>query len=98
MRYPIFSSRSNPAIDRPILRKKLAYCEELAADRRGYWIDPNQKHLGIMLRAKLLQTRDMYQSAVETPAGSGFDSAWSLRISGYAGPLVWQLKSSAVIQ
>src|SRR5690348_4359903 len=96
MRFPIFSHRSNPAIDKPILRKKLAYIEELIVNRQGVWIDPAQKHLGIMLRAQLLLTRDHYTSTLERAAGSGFDTAWSIRQSGYAGPLCWQLKTSAV--
>jgi len=95
MRFPIFGCRSNPAIDKPILRKKLAYIEELISDHRAFWIDANQKYLGVMLRAKLLLTRDGYERAINTPAGSGFDTSWAIRQSGYAGPLTWQLKSSS---
>jgi len=55
----------------------------------------NDTALGVMLRAKLLLTRDGYERAINTPAGSGFDTSWAIRQSGYAGPLTWQLKSSS---
>lgn len=97
MRFPIFSHRANPIIDKPILRKKLAYIEELISDRRAFWIDPAQRQLGVMLRARLLLTRDAYETAVESGPRSGFDTAWGIRQSGFAGPLVWQLKSEAVV-
>jgi hypothetical protein len=28
------------------------------------------------------------------PAGSGFETAWGIKQSGYGGPLVWQMKTN----
>ena len=33
-------------------------------------------------------------NSLEMVAGSGFDSAWGIMQSGYAGPNTWQLKTS----
>ena len=89
MRFPIF----RPAIEQPIYRKSKAYVTEEVESGRAYWIDPAQKHLGIMLRGRLLYSRDAYQTAVDSGQRSGFDTAWGIRQSGFAGPLVWQLKT-----
>ena len=92
MRYPIF----RPAIEQPICRKSKAYVTEAVESGRADWIDSSKKHLGIMLRARMLFARDAYQAAVNSGERSGFDTAWSIRQSGYAGPLCWQLKTSAI--
>jgi hypothetical protein len=89
MRYPIFAARSNPSIDRFIQKKKIAYIQALVAERWADWIDPRNQAKGVILRGRFLPERDHEQVI----AGSGFDSAWSIRQSGYAGPLCWQLNS-----
>ena len=33
---------------------------------------------------------------LEFAAGHSFSSAWNIRQSGYAGPLVWQMKSTRI--
>jgi hypothetical protein len=89
MRFPVFGHRSNPSVDPPICRKKTAYVQSLISERLADWIDPENQALGVLLRGRFLPERDHEQVI----AGSGFDSAWSIKQSGYAGPNVWQLKS-----
>ena len=89
MRIPIFSHRSNPSIDRWICKKKLGYVEGLISECLADWLDPANPSRGILLRGRFLPEPDTLQMV----AGSGFDSAWAKLQSGYAGPLVWQLKT-----
>lgn len=96
MRIPIFSHRSNPAIDKPILRKKLGYIQSLIAERQAFWVDDQNMRLGVQLRAKLLETRDDYEYDHDRIIGHGFDTAWHIRQSGWDGPLVWQLRTQRV--
>lgn len=35
---------------------------------------------------------------LEMVAGSGFDTAWGIKQSGWAGPLVWQLKTQKLAE
>ena len=90
MAIPIFSHQANPAVDRPLLRKKRAYVEELVESGRAHYLDADNKFLGVVLRARVL---DSAKDSIERPAGSGFDSAWHIMQSGWAGPLVWQLRT-----
>jgi hypothetical protein len=49
MRISVFAIDANPAIDTPMIRKSLTYCEtEVAADRAS-WIDLNDVKKGIRL-------------------------------------------------
>ena len=90
MRFYVYSHRSNPSIDPPICKKKLAYIQGLISERLADWINPQNQALGVLLRGRFLPERDTLQMV----AGSGFDSAWGIMQSGYAGPNVWQLKTS----
>jgi len=86
MRYSIYPKNS----DKPLIRKKLGYVEDLISHGWADWLDTTQKHLGCRLRGHFL---DRHEESLSKAAGSGFDTAWSIRMSGYAGPLVWQLKT-----
>ena len=88
MRYPIYSS--NPANSLPILRKSLAYIRELLANRSAHWIDEDRPELGVRVLSKFALQKD---GTLHMVAGSGFDTAWHIKQSGYDGPLVWQLKT-----
>lgn len=91
MRFPVFSKHSNPSIDRPLQRKKMAFLElrvsELAAD----WVDPVNHSAGIVFRSIFAQ--ESLEHALNRIAGSGYNSAWSIAQSGPTGPLVWQMNT-----
>ena len=53
MRIPVFSRGSNPAIDRPNVRKSETYGEEEVLAGRADWIDPDNHAKGILCRAFL---------------------------------------------
>ena len=53
MRIPVFSRGSNPAIDRPNVRKSERYGEEEVLACRADWIDPHDHAKGILCRAFL---------------------------------------------
>jgi hypothetical protein len=53
MRFPVFARRSNPSIDRPILRKSLAYVTDQVDAGRADWIDPTNPAKGIIAREML---------------------------------------------
>ena len=57
MRIPVFARRSNPAVDRPIIRKSLSYAETQIADRLADWVDVNDKRQGIVAREYLAAHR-----------------------------------------
>jgi hypothetical protein len=71
-------------------KKKQAYVDSLISERLADWIDPQNQALGVLLRGRFLPERDHEQVI----AGSGFDTAWAKKRSGYCGPMVWQLKTS----
>ena len=58
MRIPVFARRSNPAIDRPIIRKSVSYAEAQVSDRLADWVDVNDKRRGIIAREYLPRTGD----------------------------------------
>jgi hypothetical protein len=53
MRIPVFARRSNPAIDRPFLKKSLFYTTEQVAAGRADWVDPAHPEKGIICRELL---------------------------------------------
>ena len=48
MKFPVFSRRSNPAVDRPIVRKSRSYVEDQIARKRAVWVDPSDARKGIV--------------------------------------------------
>lgn len=53
MRIPVFARRSNPAIDKPILRKNLSYAEEQVDSGLAEWVDPLDRSRGVIAREML---------------------------------------------
>ena len=53
MKFPVFARRSNPAVDRPILRKSRAYVEEQVNRGAAFWVDSCDPRKGIMARDML---------------------------------------------
>lgn len=64
MRIPVFARRSNPAIDKPILRKNLSYGEEQVRFGVAEWVDPLDPSKGIVALEMLLSGRSFVR--VET--------------------------------
>lgn len=91
MRIAVFSHNSNPAIDRFLVKKSVSYVQELISTRAAIWLNDSDPSKGCILLGRFL---DKHQDSLQKAAGSGFDTAWSIRQSGYAGPLVWQLKAT----
>jgi hypothetical protein len=88
MSFSIFASDANPAIDRRIGKISNARAAEQISQKLAIQIGPRQ--------LQLLPTRPTSTDQSNTLtmlAGGSFDSAWSIRMSGFAGPLVWQLHS-----
>jgi hypothetical protein len=50
MRFPVFSRRSNPSVDPPIVRKHMRYLELQVAEFLADWVDPSDKRKGIIAR------------------------------------------------
>lgn len=91
MRVPVFSQNSNPLIDPRLCNKSESYCTGLVLCGRAKWLDMDNKRKGCIAIGRIqLRPEEDYTSMVE---GSGFDTAWGIRQSGFAGPLVWQLKT-----
>lgn len=53
MRIPVFARGSNPAVDRPILRKSESYCELQVEECRADWLDSDDHAKGIVCRELL---------------------------------------------
>ncbi len=53
MRIPVFARGANPAIDRPILRKSVTYCDLQVVEGRADYIDFTDKSRGIICRELL---------------------------------------------
>lgn len=92
MRLPVFSRDSNPAIDPFLCKKSAFYVESLIASGMALWVDSSDKSKGC-IGIGMLRLRHEVDPMTLT-AGSGYDTAWGIRPSGYAGPGVWQLKTS----
>jgi hypothetical protein len=66
MRIPVFSRRSNPAVDPPILRKSLSYAEQQVREYRAAWVDPSNPRQGIVCCAYLDSVKALPQPEVST--------------------------------
>lgn len=86
-RVRLFSHLSNPAIDPPTVRKSHSYVQQEVDAGRAMWLTPD---------SAIAISPDRSLDFTHFAAGSGFDSSWSTRMSGYAGPLVWQLKTPRI--
>ena len=53
MRFPVFARRTNPSIDKPILRKKMKYLEDQVASGVADWVDSREPRRGIIAREML---------------------------------------------
>ena len=53
MRFPVFARRTNPSVDKAILRKSKFYVEEAVANGRADWVDELDHTKGIVCREML---------------------------------------------
>lgn len=53
MRIPVFARRTNPAIDKPILRKNIGYGEEQVRSGLADWVSSGDHSKGIIAREML---------------------------------------------
>jgi hypothetical protein len=92
MRAPLFAKHSNPAVDRPLLRKNIHYVEWEVSAGNADWVDVDDHARGAVLRSLFRHSSD---SGREKMIAAGtMTSAWALLQSGYAGPLVWQMPTT----
>jgi hypothetical protein len=66
MRVSVFSRGSNPAIDRPIQRKSLAYATEQVAIGMADWVDSLNHAKGILCREFLYSGERLVTAAPES--------------------------------
>jgi hypothetical protein len=84
MRVRIFGETSDPSTDSPIVHKSVSYAENLVRSGLAERLD---------VRTIRMLSPKVMRDPLTLAAGSGFDTAWHMIQSGYAGPLTWQLKA-----
>lgn len=68
----MFARRSNPAIDKPILRKNLSYCEEQVRYFMADWVDPFDPKKGIVALEMLASGKRLETVECESLDGSSY--------------------------
>ena len=91
MRIKIWAHDAQPETHLPLCRKKLNYVEDLLIKRQLRMVDPRDIRKGCIAMRHMSFRDDDHAASLTRAAGGGFDSAWGIRQSGYAGPLCWQL-------
>lgn len=83
MRIRVFARRANPAIDKPILRKSIAYGAEQVSEGRADWIDSNDPTQGIIAR-EMLRLGEKAQPIVQvgTVTLDPGSTLWQFRATG----------------
>lgn len=94
MRISVWSFDANPDVDPPLCRKSVSYCEDLMMCGQLRPLDPDDIRKGCIGLARLnLRADANHEASLSRAAGGGFDAAWGIQQSGWAGPLVWQLRT-----
>lgn len=68
--------------------------ERIKARRKSGELEGGYQENGAVFILYKLNPLDL--DTMDFPAGSGFAESWSIRQSGYGGPLTWQLKTSSL--
>lgn len=68
MRIPVFARGSDPAKNRPNVRKSISYCTEEIEAGRADWVNPADPSKGILCRAFLYSGQQLMQAAPESLA------------------------------
>ena len=71
MKFPVFARRSNPAVDRPILRKSKSYVEEQVGRGVAEWVDETNPKRGIICCEMLASGK-----VLETVSAENTDWQW----------------------
>jgi hypothetical protein len=90
MRISLYRKGSDPNSDSPILRKSASYVRSLVANGDADWWDRSDESRGAILRSTQF-TREV--NCVGMIAAGTMLAAWGVKESGYAGPLVWQMRT-----
>ena len=95
MRISIWAFGTHPETHSRLCRKKLSYCEELVLRKFLRPVDLTDIRKGCIatIRGLNFDSNDAHEASLTRAAGWGFDAAWGIRQSGYAGPLVYQLRT-----
>jgi hypothetical protein len=91
MRVSVWSHDANPAVDPRLCKQSLPYCESQVAEGWLIWLDPANKALGCRATRRL-EPRGQHESREHKMAAGTMMAAWGVTQSGYAGPLVWQMR------
>jgi len=92
MRIDIWAFGTSPTTHARLCRKKVSYVENGILKGELFPIDRDDLRKGcIVAKGVRLNPEDNHEKRA---AGWGFDAAWGIRQSGYAGPLCWQLRTS----
>ncbi len=94
MRVNIWAFGTSPETHQRLCKKSLHYCEDLIQRRLLFPIDSTDLRKGCTAaRGLRLDAEQSADVSLSRSAGGGFDAAWAIRMSGYAGPNVWQLNT-----
>lgn len=95
MRIPVWAFGTSPDSHPRLCRKKLSYCEDLIQRKLMFPIDSTDIRKGCVAARGVRLDEEAHEQSLTRAAGWGFDAAWGIRQSGFAGPLVWQLRTQA---
>lgn len=88
MRIPVYARRANPAYDRPILKKSLAYVTEQVESGRAAWVNPLDPAKGIKCREVLyFGEREVRVETVDLGEFPISDRTLNLKFIGPKNPL-----------
>jgi hypothetical protein len=91
MRIPVWEVNTNPQIDPRACRQSLSHCEALVREGWLLWVDPADKSKGcIATRTRFGHAA--HQSREHKMAAGTMRAAWGMIQSGWAGPLVFQMR------
>lgn len=90
MRLPIWSSDSTPHVDPWLLKKSFSHCEAEVLAGSYQWVNPSDKTEGCISTCRL-RSREQASREHKMAAGT-MRAAWGMVQSGYAGPLVFQMR------
>lgn len=90
MQTSVWAEGSNPSMERRLVRKSLAYCADMVTRGWYRWIDPTDPQKGCFAKSSLRPAAD--PSREHKMAAGTMRAAWGTVQSGYAGPLVFQMR------
>lgn len=92
MRISVYRKGSNPRVDPAVQRKSAFYVRDLVARGDADWWDKADESRGAILRSCRMTAEE---SREHKQAAGTMRAAWGMEQSGYAGPLVFQMRREA---